>query len=93
LRDETQRLDRASQAAMRGERFRDFMADGDVAAFFAAYERDHIERMLKAGPGEDDTRRDAALAISAMREFRAFIHAAILAGARASETLRKENTT
>ncbi len=90
MRDETERLDRAAQSAMRGDRFRLFMTDPDVIAFFDAYERDHINRMLNAQPSDDDTRRDGAIRIHAMREFRAFIKAAIAAGDKSAETLRKE---
>jgi len=77
---------------MRGERFRSFVADPDVAAFFKAYEADRIERLLRAGAADDDARRSAALEINAMREFKSFITSAIAAGDHASTILQKENT-
>lgn len=90
MRDETERLDRAAQSAMRGDRFRLFMSDPDVIAFFDAYERDHVERMLSVAPTDHESRQGEAMLINAMREFRAFIKAAIAAGDRSAETLRKE---
>lgn len=75
---------------MRAEKFAAFMSDPDVVAFFAAYERDQVETMLRAATTDDDARRAASLSIKAMREFRAFITGGIAAGDRALETLKRE---
>ena len=77
---------------MRGERFRSFIADPDVAAFFKAYEADRSEKLLHAGAADDRARQSAALEINAMREFKNFIVSAIAVGDHASTILQKENS-
>ena len=84
------KLERAHRAAARGDRFRLFLADPDVGAFFAAYERDRVDDMAKADVCDDDGRRAAALRLRAMREFHSFLTSAVQAGDKASETLMKE---
>ncbi len=91
-RDKTARLDRASQTAMQGERFRMFLSDPGIVAFFDAYEKDAMSALLKCQPTDDDGRRAAALKINAMRDLRSFLSAAIASGDQASETLKRENT-
>jgi len=92
-RQKHERLDRAHQAAIRGDKFKLFLADPDVDAFFVAYERDQVERMLRADVGDDDARRSCALKLSAMREFRSFLATAVKVGDQASATLLKEATS
>ena len=90
MRDNTERLARAQHARDRGERFKAFLQDPDVVEIFAAYERDQLNDMLKASPTDDDARRACALAINAMRAFRAFLSAAVVSGETAGETLKRE---
>ncbi len=89
---QTDRLERANHAAMRGERFRTFVADPDVAAFFDGYEKRLVEAMLSAVAADDDARRSAALQINAMREFRNFLTTGVFVGSQAREILERENT-
>jgi hypothetical protein len=85
------RLERASASVLRAEKFQRFVDDPDVVAFFAAYERDRIEAMVRALPLDHDGRQAAAMQISAMREFKAFIASAITAGERSLDILKKDN--
>lgn len=85
-----ERLERASASVLRAEKFQKIVADPDVQAFFAAYERDRIEAMLKALPLDHDGRQSAALEISAMRAFKGSLANAIAAGERSLEVLSKD---
>lgn len=80
LPDKKARLERASASVLRADKFRAFMGDADIAAFLAAYEKDQIRKMLTAPLADDASRREAAVAINAMREFIAFVSSAISAG-------------
>lgn len=86
---ERSRLDRAANSVRRAEKFAAFLADPDIAAYFAAYERDQIENMIKAVPTDDEQRRSAALMINAMREFRGFLMSAIASGETSLNVLRE----
>lgn len=90
MRDKTAILGRLQHARDRGERFKTFLDDPDVAAFFTAYERVEIDAMLKASPTDDETRRAHALAINSMRAFRAFLSAAVVSGETAGDTLKRD---
>lgn len=92
MRDDRQadRLERASASVLRAEKFQKIVDDPDVQRFFAAYERDRVEAMLKALPLDHDGRQSAALQISAMREFKAYLAAAITAGERSLDVLNKD---
>jgi hypothetical protein len=92
LRDKTERLARAQAARDRGERFATFLADPEVEKIFTNYERDQLNQMLAAKPTDDDARRACALAINAMRQFKAFLSAAVVSGEAAGETLKRDNT-
>lgn len=83
----TERLERAGHSVIRAEKFRAFMADPDVRAFLDAYERDNVRKMLSAPLADDEARREAAVAINAMREFVAFVSQAINAGALSAKLL------
>ena len=87
-----ERLDRALKGFERSERFQSFVNDPDVAAFFAAYEADRIKAMVAAAPTDDQTRKDEALRLHAMREFRLFLGAAIQSGDAALKIIEREKT-
>lgn len=90
MRDNADRLQRASTSVLRAEKFQRFIDDPDVAAFFDAYERDRVEAMLRASPLDHDARQEAAMQVQAMRQFKAFISSAIVAGERSLEVLNKD---
>ncbi len=86
-RHDIERLERAGRSLDRAEKFRAFMRDADVTAFLEAYEKDQIRKMLTAPLADDEARREAAVAINAMREFVAFVTQAINAGAQSAKIL------
>jgi len=87
-----ERLDRALKGFERSERFQSFVTDPDVAAFFTAYEADRIMAIVAAAPTDDQTRKDEALRLHAMREFRDFMRGAINAGDAALKIIERERT-
>ena len=92
MRTDPERIERAVQARDRGERFRAFLDDPEISKFFKFYESEQLEKMLAAKPTDDDARRACALAINAMRTFRASLSAAIVSGEMAGETLKRDNS-
>lgn len=89
-KNDRERIERASHSVGRAEKFRQFMSDPDVGLFLEAYEKDQIRKMLSAPLADDEARREAAVAINAMREFVAFVSQAINAGALSAKLLSEK---
>lgn len=80
------RVDTYQNARNKAEALKPLM-DPSVQGFFSDREAALIAKMVEALPTDDQTRRDAALELKALRSFQSWLRATITAGKTATHKL------
>ncbi len=89
-RSEQARQDRLQATSAKGRELLPLQGAA-IQALFELRETQLINRMITANPGDDESRRSAALELRALRDLRSWIASTVRAGSAATDRLEKQN--